>query len=1356
MAIVSMKRRVKFDARDIGCRCDECPLAAYHRERGTFAPVPPEGKPDAEYVFVGEEPGNQEMLYQRPFIGPSGQLLERTLNRLGITRDEVYLDNGLLCRPPNNDLPGFIAQYVAPVNAEIRKQNKGLPVSARAPLVVPPHEACRPHISRVVDDAAKRGAVVIALGKMGFWAITGKKPKIGNVRGSFGEYVRVGDDKYGRPLLAEPTEENAHLFTGSPRIRVCATINPAMAMREGYAGYREVLFRDIERALRWHRGQLQWKNPKYTLLTSHPQPHEFADWLRGVRHATWDVESAAAYPSDGVKYLEDHYQDARENKLRILGIYDVEREQAVVLPWVSLDGRVGFAPGRGARSWETGAIPTGPAGMRLWEPTRSLAAPNAADQTEAYRQGAQRGLAPWWHDFDDYHYTEQGGDVIVDALWRWFENPSQWKIGHFSNYFDTAVMVRMVGPFAAQAALDQILLCRTWNSELPRSLYFIGTMLTDVPAWKAAKDDRVIAREPRTYEELCDYNVVDNYVVAQTVPVLIRSARDQNAWPVVELDHRVQAICREMAALGLWIHEETRAEAEEETRTKLVEEQRIVAEVAGPDFNPRSTKQLAELLYETWGYPVPMLSKSGKPSVSEDAIRVLLTTVGLLAEDHRVMLEALWRSRGWQKDLSDVILPMRRRSAGGIVHEDGVLRCDYSAHIPATGRISSAGPNCFDGETEILTESGWVRFDALPKGLRVAQFWPEDQTIDFTTPEEYVEAPFEGEMVHVHNDQIDLFVTPNHRCLLRSKSGKWKDHFAVDYPEDYKQYHAGRTAAPGGPWTDAQIRLLVALQADGTFRAAPTVGSGLVEYGIAFGFDLPRKIERMRSILQDGGWAYSENQNEAARPDRVTFYLPYSENPSLRDLIYSTLTREKVFGPWVLRLSGQQLDVFTDELWHWDGSFTRKSHYSSSDRRNADWAQIALILAGRQRANLRAYDAPGLTRTNWQVDVTTKPYSWTTNRARDLVSWSGVVYCVSVPSSYIVVRRNGKVAVTGQTQNWRKRLRRIVRPRPGHLFLMADYDQIELRLMCAVAQVAAYLEAFANPNSDPHAVTALLVYGAVFEREFRIYKETGTKTERFTALRRFAKTFVYAVLYGGGASTVYENVAKAVDDDGNLLFPNMTFAQVEAAVKSWMRNAKEVPLWWEKTWATAEALGYTEEPILGRRRHFPEFLRNEAVNHGIQGGAAIIMGQGLIKLRDAFPPDYREGIGIVNQMHDAVTVEVPEHRARELAPIVTNALTCEFPDKLPNMVFSATAEIAIDWSEKHWRAPGDGKAQWGGVVKKTAQIVQKLKTPEAQAQVHDVLHILAQLQWDRMQDQFTLHKLEERVLVALKKDEKAR
>ncbi|MBI3892413.1 MAG: uracil-DNA glycosylase [Candidatus Wallbacteria bacterium] len=64
-----------------------------------------EGSPTARLMFVGEGPGEQEDLSGRPFVGPAGQLLDKVLQSVGITREEVYITNVVKCRPPGNRTP---------------------------------------------------------------------------------------------------------------------------------------------------------------------------------------------------------------------------------------------------------------------------------------------------------------------------------------------------------------------------------------------------------------------------------------------------------------------------------------------------------------------------------------------------------------------------------------------------------------------------------------------------------------------------------------------------------------------------------------------------------------------------------------------------------------------------------------------------------------------------------------------------------------------------------------------------------------------------------------------------------------------------------------------------------------------------------------------------------------------------------------------------------------------------------------------------------------------------------------------------------------------------------------------------
>lgn len=63
------------------------------------------GNPDADVMFVGEGPGQQEDEQGLPFVGRSGNLLEQLLGEIGLVRDDVYIGNVVKCRPPNNRDP---------------------------------------------------------------------------------------------------------------------------------------------------------------------------------------------------------------------------------------------------------------------------------------------------------------------------------------------------------------------------------------------------------------------------------------------------------------------------------------------------------------------------------------------------------------------------------------------------------------------------------------------------------------------------------------------------------------------------------------------------------------------------------------------------------------------------------------------------------------------------------------------------------------------------------------------------------------------------------------------------------------------------------------------------------------------------------------------------------------------------------------------------------------------------------------------------------------------------------------------------------------------------------------------------
>lgn len=88
------------DLYDSCMKCDRCVLCQT-RHNVVFGV----GKKDADIMFVGEGPGEQEDLKGEPFVGPAGKLLDDMLSIIDIDRTNSYIANIVKCRPPRNRDP---------------------------------------------------------------------------------------------------------------------------------------------------------------------------------------------------------------------------------------------------------------------------------------------------------------------------------------------------------------------------------------------------------------------------------------------------------------------------------------------------------------------------------------------------------------------------------------------------------------------------------------------------------------------------------------------------------------------------------------------------------------------------------------------------------------------------------------------------------------------------------------------------------------------------------------------------------------------------------------------------------------------------------------------------------------------------------------------------------------------------------------------------------------------------------------------------------------------------------------------------------------------------------------------------
>lgn len=118
-----------------------------------------EGPEPAGLVLIGEGPGANEDRLGRPFVGRAGELLDRILVAAGFARQEVYISNVVLCRPPGNRVPA---------DAEMA--------------------ACRPYLERRLELLRPR--VIVALGATAVRALVHPHARVTQLRG---QWQRRGD-----------------------------------------------------------------------------------------------------------------------------------------------------------------------------------------------------------------------------------------------------------------------------------------------------------------------------------------------------------------------------------------------------------------------------------------------------------------------------------------------------------------------------------------------------------------------------------------------------------------------------------------------------------------------------------------------------------------------------------------------------------------------------------------------------------------------------------------------------------------------------------------------------------------------------------------------------------------------------------------------------------------------------------------------------------------------------------------------------------------------------------------------------------------------------------------------------------
>ena len=202
-------------------------------------------------------------------------------------------------------------------------------------------------------------------------------------------------------------------------------------------------------------------------------------------------------------------------------------------------------------------------------------------------------------------------------------------------------------------------------------------------------------------------------------------------------------------------------------------------------------------------------------------------------------------------------------------------------------------------------------------------------------------------------------------------------------------------------------------------------------------------------------------------------------------------------------------------------------------------------------------------------------------------------------------------------------IRRAFIAPPGHLLLIADYSQIELRLLAHLSGDPSFVAAFQR-GGDIHRQTAAVIFGVPEE------KVTGE-------MRARAKTINFATIYGQGALALSRQLG-------------ITLEEAKAFIKHYFERFAGVRVWLDKTVEEARHRGFVET-LFGRRRYIPElrdrnfsirsFGERTATNSPLQGSAADLIKIAMIRIHAALKRE-RLGTRMLLQVHDELVFEVPE------------------------------------------------------------------------------------------------------------------
>lgn len=315
---------------------------------------------------------------------------------------------------------------------------------------------------------------------------------------------------------------------------------------------------------------------------------------------------------------------------------------------------------------------------------------------------------------------------------------------------------------------------------------------------------------------------------------------------------------------------------------------------------------------------------------------------------------------------------------------------------------------CFPGDTEILTDRGFIRFDLLNKTEKIAQA-NKNGTVTYVSPERYIKKKYTGNLIKWSNSVWSHTSTPEHNRIVLDRNNivtkiKAKDKVV----SNWKVPAGGILQEPlintKNSYTDYELMLIVAFYADGCVKNK--------KYGY-MSLKKDRKIKRLFDIIEKVGIRYTSAHD--GREDYTEFYFGNLENE------FPILLEKKFTREFLSSLTSRQRCLLIEELSLWDGHKVSDTcfQFFSSDKEEINLLQEYCHLTG-YRANILARKKRGY-RDNYALTIQRRNVYSQQRLNKGSIPFKGNVYCVTVPSGMIIIRQDGHIQVTGNCDKLSKK-----------------------------------------------------------------------------------------------------------------------------------------------------------------------------------------------------------------------------------------------------------------------------------------------------------------------------------------------